>query len=861
MPAPEQLVTALADRYTIEREIGAGGMATVYLARDVKHDREVALKVLRSDLSAMIGSERFLSEIRIAAKLDHPHILTLIDSGSADGILYYVLPLVRGESLRSKLERERQLGIDEALSITRQVGSALDYAHAQGVVHRDIKPENILLHEGLAVLTDFGIALALKEAGGNRMTETGLSLGTPQYMSPEQATGERALDRRSDLYSLGAVFYEMIAGEPPVTGPTAQVIIAKLLTEKPVKLRVVRSTVTQAMETATEKALAKIPADRHSSAGEFVNALSAITTTDADTRASRRVPIWAATGIAALILIAIASWMALTPRSATSTATVSLRNRTQLTNSGRISASAISDDGKTLAYAVEECGEKGCLYALEIRDIATGSARRLVDGMSGVGSINVSPDRRHILFNGSLGAAFGTHMIPTLGGESKFLLKGQADFRSGGDSLVMIRWGTPADTSWILFSGVDGIPADSVPVTGRVGELTSVTAVPGSDRLVYAFTDEHQEEWVSIDRSGKRHDSRVFRSKNQYANGKATSDALWITTALEQRAPSLLRIPFDAGTGRWAERGDTIETGNAARFNVTRDGGTLVLTEGSTEYALWHLPFADLIKGKLDEPGRLARSTQPIRVALSTDGGSVLLAHPPVTGQRDNRQWVVIPFGGGKETPLPGRYTTARFLDSTTIQLVSEDASGSRFSLMDYRTSAETAVLTVPDTGEVSAKRLPAGGWMWVGYGSDVIRIRMDNAREVRELGRPPWYVFMLQADPLPDGKHIAMLGWKAPGADSLGLSLISVDDGSSRQLWKGFAEFGTFSLQDDGSFIVDVLDGVRAFYRVTFDGRATRLGSAPGSISAVRVSADGRRALVTTVDNRGDAFRSTVMR
>ncbi|MEP6507200.1 MAG: serine/threonine-protein kinase, partial [Gemmatimonadales bacterium] len=238
MPDTERLRAALTDRYSIEREIGAGGMATVYLARDVKHDREVALKVLRPDLSAVIGTERFLAEVRITARLDHPHILTLIDSGEADGILFYVLPFVRGESLRAKLDREKQLPVDEALSITKQVASALDYAHGHGVVHRDIKPENILLHEGEAVLADFGIALAVKEAGGNRLTETGLSLGTPQYMSPEQATGDRALDKRSDIYSLGAVFYEMIAGEPPVTGGTAQAMIAKLLTERPVKLRV-----------------------------------------------------------------------------------------------------------------------------------------------------------------------------------------------------------------------------------------------------------------------------------------------------------------------------------------------------------------------------------------------------------------------------------------------------------------------------------------------------------------------------------------------------------------------------------------------------------------------------------------------
>src|SRR4030095_9044115 len=199
MPDTARVATALADHYHIVRELGAGGMATVYLARDRKHDRDVALKGLRPELSAILGSERFLNEIRITARLDHPHILTLIDSGTSEGFLWYVLPYVRGESLRALLLREKHLPSDEAVRITQQVAGALDYAHRQGVIHRDIKPENILLFEGEAMLTDFGIALAVKEAGGNRLTETGLSLGTPQYMSPEQATGDRLLDARSDV--------------------------------------------------------------------------------------------------------------------------------------------------------------------------------------------------------------------------------------------------------------------------------------------------------------------------------------------------------------------------------------------------------------------------------------------------------------------------------------------------------------------------------------------------------------------------------------------------------------------------------------------------------------------------------------
>src|SRR5437016_3963830 len=225
------LLATLAQHYTIEREAGAGGLATVYVARDLKHDRPVALKVLKPELAALLGVERFLSEIRVTAHLQHPHILPLFDSGQAGGLIYYVMPHVEGESLRQRLEREKQLPLETAIEITRAVASALDYAHRHGVIHRDIKPENILFQDEQAVVADFGIALALSAAGGSRLTETGLSLGTPQYMSPEQATGDRALDARSDIYSLASVLYEMLAGEPPHTGPTVQSVIAKVLTD------------------------------------------------------------------------------------------------------------------------------------------------------------------------------------------------------------------------------------------------------------------------------------------------------------------------------------------------------------------------------------------------------------------------------------------------------------------------------------------------------------------------------------------------------------------------------------------------------------------------------------------------------
>ncbi|HEX9895411.1 MAG TPA: serine/threonine-protein kinase, partial [Gemmatimonadales bacterium] len=221
----ERLTHHLAGRYAFERELGHGGMAVVFLARDLRHDRRVALKVLRPEISAEIGAERFLREVKMAAGLTHPHVLTVYDSGEVDGLLFYVMPNMEGRSLRERLERERQLPLEEAIRITREVASALDYAHRQHVVHRDIKPENILFHEGNAMVADFGIGKAL--SGEGSITQTGMAIGTPAYMSPEQAGGESAVDGRSDLYSLGCVFYEMLSGEPPFTGPTPQAVIAK----------------------------------------------------------------------------------------------------------------------------------------------------------------------------------------------------------------------------------------------------------------------------------------------------------------------------------------------------------------------------------------------------------------------------------------------------------------------------------------------------------------------------------------------------------------------------------------------------------------------------------------------------------
>ncbi len=303
----ERLNAALGDRYAVESEIGRGGMAVVFLAHDQKLSRQVALKVLLPELAASLGSERFLREIEIAASLNHPNILGVHDCGEADGQLYYVMPYVEGESLRDRLSREKQLPIEDALRITREVAEALSYAHERGIIHRDIKPANILLEQGHAVVADFGIARAVEQAGGTSITQTGLAMGTPAYMSPEQASGGRDVDGRADIYALGCVLYEMLSGETPFTGPTPQAVLAKKRSEPTPKISVVRETVPAGVEEALAKALAKTPADRFTTAGQFAEALAK--PPDAPQRkpqASRRVA-----GLAAAAIVVAAGAMLL----------------------------------------------------------------------------------------------------------------------------------------------------------------------------------------------------------------------------------------------------------------------------------------------------------------------------------------------------------------------------------------------------------------------------------------------------------------------------------------------------------------------------------------------------------------------
>jgi len=365
--------TVFADRYVIGKELGRGGMATVYLAHDLKNDRDVAVKVLHADLGAALGTERFEREIHFVSRFSHPNILAVDDSGQTNGQLWYVMPLVRGETLRARLDREKQLPLADAVKITCEVAEALHYAHEQGIIHRDIKPENILLEDGHAIVADFGIALAVQSAGGGRLTQTGLSLGTPQYMSPEQAMGERTIDARSDIYALGAVVYEMLTGDPPFTGSTVQAIVAKVMTERPTPPRTVRDTVPAHVESAVLKALAKLPADRFGSARDLAAVLTGVQSVEIQSpnaaapralRTRRDRLLIGALGSIAVVGVAASAWLA------THRGTVAddrlIRFDVRLPDSvslysGARKKLALSHDGSVLVIAGVRGGDDGTL--------------------------------------------------------------------------------------------------------------------------------------------------------------------------------------------------------------------------------------------------------------------------------------------------------------------------------------------------------------------------------------------------------------------------------------------------------------------------------------------------------------------
>ena len=563
----ERLTTALADRYRVEREIGAGGMATVYLAHDLRHDRDVAIKVLHPDLGAALGGERFLSEIRTTARLQHPHILPLLDSGEADTLLYYVMPLVTGETLRARIVRERQLPIATAIQIAREVAGALEHAHKQGIIHRDVKPENILLQDGSALVADFGIALAVRSAGGQRLTQTGLSLGTPQYMSPEQAMGERVVDARSDVYALAAITYEMLTGDPPFTGSSVQAVVAKVMSAEPERLTLTRKTIPLAIERAVLTGLAKLPADRQESAAAFGAAMrDASPDTQSDTtqpsasprsaaRTANRGSPWkvGVVGVAAgMAIMAAALW----PRGSTRNGINAVGfTRAQMTFTGKGALPAITPDGDVMAYVESDCEQQGydayrivryghasvpCVQSLMVQDTGSSTPVRVMSRVPSIRAVRWLASATSLVIDATLDSLRnGIFLVPRLGGATRRVAEqGAFDVHASGDTILVLPLASANAMHAQMIIAATGAVVDSVSVPRRA--YVGIAWSPNGERIALM----NESSILLIARDGTVLDSLPLRMRRTL-HWAPDGSALFAFLPAPARDDEFVRIDVD----------------------------------------------------------------------------------------------------------------------------------------------------------------------------------------------------------------------------------------------------------------------------------------------------------------------------
>ncbi len=725
-----RLTTALADRYKIERELGSGGMATVYLAEDLKHKRKVAVKVLRPELAAVLGAERFVQEITTTANLQHPNILPLFDSGTADGFLYYVMPFIDGETLRQKLDRETQLGIEEAVSITTAIADALDSAHQQGVIHRDIKPENILLHDGRPMVADFGIALAVSAAAGGRITETGLSLGTPHYMSPEQATAEKDLTNRSDVYSLGCVLYEMLTGEPPHTGASAQAIVMKIVTDEARPVTELRKSVPPHVAAATAKSLEKLAADRFESAAKFAEALTNPAFVTPTTQAAPGVAAvtggnaraWTVTAFLALLLVA--SWVYLWPGGQARSEPI-LRasllppqgcRYTPVRESNLVQLSPV---GRNLAYIATCDG----VQSLWVRSLETNEARSL-PGTAGASYPFWSPDGL------------------SLGFFADARLK-RADIESGAvrdlAAAPFGRGGTWNQHGQILFAPDILGPLHLVPAEG--GEAVQETGVEGdstrnSHRVPQFMPDGRHYIYVG---AGKMMwgELRVVEPRQLLeiaSNVMVSGEYL-----LYVNEGSLVARPFSPEKGEFQGNAISLLSGlevwesrALGDYSVSGDGSVLIYRELVEQYN--RLAWLDPENAALEPLDQSGTS----QVSVSPDGQTILSERYTGPGQRYD-VWLYH-VASGQQTRLSsssavtwvitwafgGTHVAFQDIEASVARVMAADRSEER----TVRLSERDFLPTVWPKGRTFA----VGARQVVATGLDLLRARFDGDSVVTEV-------------------------------------------------------------------------------------------------------------------------------
>jgi serine/threonine-protein kinase len=826
-----RLSTSLADRYQIERELGAGGMATVYLARDLKHDREVAIKVLRNELAAVIGADRFLSEIKTTANLQHPHILSLFDSGSVDGTVFYVMPFVDGESLRDRLKREKQLPVDDALRIGREVADALQYAHEHGVIHRDIKPENILLQGGHALVADFGIALAASKVGGNRMTETGMSLGTPQYMSPEQAMGERELDARTDIYALGCVMFEMLAGEPPFTGPTAQAIVAKVVTAPAPSVRSKRDSVPENVDEAIRVALQKTPADRFRSAAEFAAALGSSTfttgrvSTPGQARTSPRRTA-AMVGIGALIAVA-AFFLGGTLRGGSGAPPLVFGRATHVTwDPGLEITPALSPDGRSVAYAA---GPLVYTHVM-VRPVGDGRAIALTgDTTAAESDPEWSRDGSRILFL----ARGGVFSAPAGGGPARAEVPSDAQspvtsatWSPDGKEIAFLR----GESLFVRESGA------SVRAIARIAQAARCSwspngvfiACPVGDQFYSAagllFANQ-SPAWIVLARMRDGALTTVTDSLSLNHSPVWSPDSRWIYFISNRDGPSdVYGVPITT-TGTAGGAVERLSTGLGAHtISLSSDGTRLAYSRYTSRSSLWSLPMPTSPPVSTALATRVTNANEFIEsLAISSDG-KWLYYDSDLPGNADLFR---VPAAGGD----PEQLTTDRADDFAP----DPSPDGREIAFHSWRSGSRDIYVMRLDGGGVqqvtNTPRRQEGLARWSPDGQALTFTQIS----------PPFGIWVARRDksghwgearllqaggffPLwsPDGKSIVF------GKSLLGgvLEIMPADSGAARTLISAPGDFAWITWPKNGPIYYSIHDarGNAAIWSISPEGGAPRL-------------------------------------
>jgi hypothetical protein len=636
-------------------------------------------------------------------------------------------------------------------------------------------------------------------------------------------------------------------------------MIAKLMTENPTHLRVLRNTVPVEIDAAVTKALSKVPADRFSSAGDFVRALSAKPALEAVTcevpAPRRRKQPLALAAVAVVVAAAAIAAYVLRPHAL---GHATLGTRTQLTSTGAVLDPAISPDGKQLAYVTRGCTGAKCTYAVVVQDVGGTTTRTILDGATAAYGLEWSPDRRNLLFPGTVAGRGGTYLLSALGGEPRWLTPGVATFYAGGDSLLLGPRLGPDSVFYVRVAALDGIPRDSIRITGPGRLLASLSVVPGTNWILSLVIQPPHGLWQIVDRSGKVADHVVNACT---CGGIAAADAVWLARAGNGLEESVVRIAIDRASGRFAARQDTMTHGVFTQFSLTSDGGSMVMDDGTFDHSVWAVSLADAIKGTFPDARRIAHASTAVFALISPDGSQLLLRRTlPTTGGGSEMRYSTMPFDGGEETPLraPGETKRVNWSDAQHVATSSLEGGKVRLAEVDVRSGAQRNVLQLPDSTITDFAALD-DGWAWIPASRDRIVVSQGGRR--REIPAPKWFSGVHQVVTDRAKHRVIFAGTGGVTGDSAAVGALGLDDGTATLWATRFAEGSRVWPSTTHDAVFGVAETADAWTLYAVDGgKLTSLGTIGRPVFVLGVSEDLGRVAVSSLDYRADAWLSKVV-